>query len=69
MIFSPRTRQMVRWIRSAHVRSVLTQTSLPLLVAEGRCDLGAWQGIYVWEHRHDGSARRLSVTAVAAPPG
>jgi secondary thiamine-phosphate synthase enzyme len=51
---------------SAHVRSVLTQASLSLPVVDGRCDLGTWQGVYLWEHRHDGSARRLSVTVVAS---
>lgn len=54
---------------SAHVRAVLTQASLSLPVADGRCDLGTWQGVYLWEHRHQGSARRLSVTVVASPPG
>ena len=54
---------------SAHVRTVLTQTSLSLPVADGRCDLGTWQGVYLWEHRHEGSARRLSVTVVASPSG
>ena len=53
---------------SAHVRSVLTQSSLSLPVADGRCDLGTWQGVYLWEHRHEGSPRRLSVTVVPSPP-
>ena len=53
---------------SAHVRSVLTQASLSLPIAEGRCDLGTWQGVYLWEHRLEGSARRLSVTVVPASP-
>ena len=51
---------------SAHVRAVLTQASLSLPVADGRCDLGTWQGVYLWEHRHEGSTRRLSVTVVAS---
>ncbi len=50
----------------AHVRTVLTQTSLAIPVAGGRCDLGTWQGIYLWEHRHQGSRRRLSVTVIPA---
>jgi secondary thiamine-phosphate synthase enzyme len=54
---------------SAHVRSVLTQASLALPVSDGRCDLGTWQGVYLWEHRHEGSARRLSVTVVPSPSG
>ena len=50
----------------SHVRSVLTQTSLGIPVARGRCDLGTWQGIYLWEHRHAGHRRRLTVTVIGA---
>lgn len=46
----------------AHVRSVLTQTTLDLPVSDGRCALGTWQGIYVWEHRRAAHRRRLTVT-------
>ncbi len=35
----------------AHVRSILTATSITVPVAEGRCDLGTWQGLFLWEHR------------------
>ncbi len=46
----------------AHVRSVLTHTSISVPVQKGRCALGTWQGIYLWEHRVDGSLRRILVT-------
>lgn len=46
----------------AHVRSVLTQSDLGLPVGDGRCLLGTWQGIYLWEHRHDAHRRTLIVT-------
>lgn len=46
----------------AHVRSVLTQNSLSVPVQAGRCALGTWQGIYLWEHRRQGSRRRVVVT-------
>ncbi len=46
----------------AHVRSVLTHTSLAVPVQAGRCALGTWQGIYLWEHRAAGSTRRVLVT-------
>lgn len=46
----------------AHIRSVLTQTGLTLPVADGRLDLGTWQGVYLWEHRHRPHRRRLTVT-------
>jgi secondary thiamine-phosphate synthase enzyme len=48
----------------AHVRSVLTQTSITVPVASGRCDLGTWQGVYLWEHRARPHRRRLTVSVV-----
>jgi secondary thiamine-phosphate synthase enzyme len=47
---------------SAHVRSVLTQSGLSVPVGDGRCLLGTWQGIYLWEHRTAGHTRRVTVT-------
>jgi secondary thiamine-phosphate synthase enzyme len=35
----------------AHIRSVLTSTSLTIPVVHGRMALGTWQGIYLFEHR------------------
>lgn len=35
----------------AHVKAMLTATSLAIPVASGRMLLGTWQGIYVVEHR------------------
>ncbi len=46
----------------AHVRSVLTQTDLNLPVSDGRCALGTWQGVYLWEHRHAPHRRRVLLT-------
>ena len=46
----------------AHVRSVLTHNDLNLPIRDGRCDLGTWQGIYLWEHRHAPHRRRITVT-------
>jgi secondary thiamine-phosphate synthase enzyme len=50
----------------SHVRSVLTQTSLGIPIAGGKLDLGVWQGIYLYEHRHAPHSRRVSVTIVGA---
>ncbi|MDZ7751108.1 MAG: secondary thiamine-phosphate synthase enzyme YjbQ [Gammaproteobacteria bacterium] len=47
---------------AAHVRTVLTQSGLSLPVTDGRCGLGTWQGIYLWEHRHAAHRRRVTVT-------
>jgi len=46
----------------AHVRSVLTASSLTLPVNNGHCALGTWQGIYLWEHRNSQHKRHVIVT-------
>jgi secondary thiamine-phosphate synthase enzyme len=48
----------------AHVRTVLTQTSIGIPIADGRLALGTWQGLYLWEHRTSPHERRLTVTVV-----
>ncbi|WP_152044921.1 secondary thiamine-phosphate synthase enzyme YjbQ [Aureimonas psammosilenae] len=35
----------------AHIKTVLTQTSIAIPVLHGRLMLGTWQGLYVVEHR------------------
>ena len=46
----------------AHVRAVLTTNSLSVPVSDGRCALGTWQGIYLWEHRYRAHRRKVTVT-------
>jgi secondary thiamine-phosphate synthase enzyme len=46
----------------AHVRAVLTGSAVTIPVAGGRCDLGTWQGVYLYEHRTAPHRRRLTVT-------
>ena len=48
----------------AHVRAALTQTSLSIPVSDGRCALGTWQGVFLWEHRHRAHQRRVTITVV-----
>jgi secondary thiamine-phosphate synthase enzyme len=48
----------------AHIRTVLTQTSVTLPIRDGRCDLGTWQGLFLWEHRTSPHRRRLTVTVL-----
>ena len=45
----------------AHVRTILTQNSLTIPVSDGRCALGTWQGLYVWEHRFAPHRRQVTV--------
>ena len=49
----------------AHVRSILTATSISIPVAGSRCDLGTWQGVYLWEHRTAPHRRRITVTVIS----
>ncbi len=46
----------------AHLKAVLLGGSLTLPITRGRLNLGAWQGIYLCEHRNYGGARRLIAT-------
>lgn len=45
----------------AHVRATLTATSVSIPVGQGKPALGAWQGIYLYEHRRHPSTRRIIV--------
>ena len=43
----------------AHIKSALTQTSIGIPVIGGRPVLGTWQGIYLFEHRHNPHRRSV----------
>jgi len=44
----------------AHIRTALTTVNLGIPVHNGQLALGTWQGIYLWEHRIHGHARRVT---------
>ena len=46
----------------AHIKAALLGPSLTLPVGGGRLALGAWQGIYLCEHRDHGAPRSLVAT-------
>lgn len=46
----------------AHIRSILTDSSLTLPVSHGHFMLGAWQGVYLYEHRYPGFHREVFIT-------
>jgi len=46
----------------SHVRSILTQSDLNLPISGGRCALGTWQGVFLWEHRSAGHQRQILLT-------
>lgn len=45
----------------SHVRAALTQTQLSIPVQRGKPRLGTWQGLFVFEHRHQGHTRRVAL--------
>jgi len=47
---------------SAHVRTVLTDSSLSIPINNNSTMLGIWQGIYLWEHRTHPHNRKITVT-------
>lgn len=47
---------------AAHARTLLTQVSLTLPVSDGRCRLGTWQGVFLYEHRYRPHRREIIVT-------
>ncbi len=46
----------------AHLKSIITQTSLSIPVIDRQLALGTWQGIYLWEHRHFSHQRQVVVS-------
>jgi secondary thiamine-phosphate synthase enzyme len=46
----------------AHIRNILTTSEMTLPVRNQRCDLGTWQGIFLWEHRRAAHRRHLTIT-------
>lgn len=48
----------------AHVRTVLTQTSITIPITEQKLALGTWQGIFLWEHRRQSHERKLTITLI-----
>ncbi len=48
----------------AHLRTALTQTQLSIPVQDGQMLLGTWQGIYLFEHRREPSARVIALHLV-----
>lgn len=43
----------------AHVRTALTQVHLSIPLVAGKLALGTWQGILLYEHRHESAQRRV----------
>ena len=48
----------------AHIKYILTQTSLTIPIRKGKIILGKWQGIYLFEHRYQAKERRITLSFI-----
>ena len=48
----------------AHIKSLLTQTSVTVPVLNGKMDLGIWQGIFLYEHRNYEKTRKINLSFI-----
>ena len=46
----------------AHIKSMLTQTSLIIPISNKKMNLGTWQGIFLIEHRTSSMKRKINLT-------
>ena len=46
----------------AHIKYMLTQTSLTIPIKNKQLILGTWQGIYLFEHRYNSHQREISLS-------
>ena len=47
---------------AAHLRSILTESSIILPITNYALNLGSWQGLYLYEHRYRPHVRKLVLT-------
>ncbi len=48
----------------AHIKYMLTQTSLTIPIKNKQLILGTWQGIYLFEHRYNQHIREISLSFI-----
>jgi secondary thiamine-phosphate synthase enzyme len=48
----------------SHIRMVLTRTSETIPIANGKMQLGTWQGIFLFEHRRAPHRRKIWITII-----
>ena len=49
---------------TSHIRMVLTHSSETVPIADGKMQLGTWQGIFLFEHRKASHGRRIQLTII-----
>ena len=47
----------------AHIKASLMGASVQIPITNGKLNIGVWQGIYLCEHRNNGGARSIVITA------
>ena len=48
----------------SHIKMALTRSNENIPFAQGRLQLGTWQGLFLWEHRAASHNRKLSFTII-----
>ncbi len=48
----------------AHIKYMLTQTSLTIPIINRKLILGTWQGIYLFEHRYHSTNRKITISFI-----
>ena len=48
----------------AHIKYMLTQTSLTIPIIDKKLILGTWQGIYLFEHRYHSTNRKITLSFI-----
>jgi len=48
----------------SHIRMALTRTSETIPIADGKMQLGTWQGIFLFEHRRATHRRKILITTM-----
>ena len=48
----------------AHIKYMLTQTSLTIPIKNKQLILGTWQGIYLFEHRYNAHSREITLSFI-----
>ena len=48
----------------AHIKYMLTQTSITIPIIDKKLILGTWQGIYLFEHRYHSTNRKITLSFI-----
>tara|TARA_B100001175_G_C19156026_1_gene470500 strand:- start:147 stop:566 length:420 start_codon:yes stop_codon:yes gene_type:complete len=48
----------------AHIKYMLTQTSITIPIIDKKIILGTWQGIFLFEHRYNSTNRKITLSFI-----